>query len=84
MAVVKPWRRAVAPRQERSQAAWPYPSVPGSSPRSGLKSASRCGSYASGWMPRSWVEYSPKRRMCSVRYGEMWARSSGSISQPSS
>lgn len=47
--------------------------------RSGVKSTSSFGSYASGWMPSSCVLYSPNRLMCSVRYGEMCARSSGSI-----
>ncbi|MFJ4368892.1 hypothetical protein ACIP4S_32820 [Streptomyces chartreusis] len=47
-----------------------------------MKSTSSFGSYASGWMPSSWVEYSPNRLMCSVRYGEMCARSSGSTPSP--
>jgi hypothetical protein len=33
----------------------------------GVKSTSSFGSYASGWMPSSCVEYSPDRLMCSVR-----------------
>lgn len=52
--------------------------------RSGAKSTSSFGSYASGWMPTSWVLYPPNRLMCSVRYGEMCAGSSGPISHPSS
>lgn len=63
------------------QAAWPNPSAAGFSPRSWVKSASSFESYASGVMPSSWVEYSPNRLMCAVRYGVIWARSSGSISQ---
>lgn len=48
------------------------------------KVPSSSGSYTLGWIPSSWVEYSPNRLMCSVRYGEMCARFFGSISHPSS
>ncbi|MEH0407049.1 hypothetical protein ACFY7V_18735 [[Kitasatospora] papulosa] len=63
-------------------AAWPKPAAVGSCSRIGVKSTSGFGSDASGWIPSSCVECSPNRLMSPVSYGEMRARSSGSIVQP--